>query len=126
MDSDIQEPQPNVSYKGMIVDKTFETKSVAPGSGQHVEAPITTFIESLASYMNPLFTDPLGLPLTDPPSTRFTYAYSSYYLLPSSTTTQYFGMNPPSFGFLEGLRNYSTSPVVDTSSASSLLKTSVT
>jgi hypothetical protein len=122
MDPEVQEPQHNVSYEGMIEDQTSETESIAPGSGQHIEEPVTTFIEILASYMNPLFTDPLGLPLTDPPSTRYFDAYSSYNLPPGSTTTQSFGMNPSSFGFPEGLGNlsFSTTPVVDTVGASSL------
>jgi hypothetical protein len=111
----------------MIKDQTFETESVAPGSDQHVEEPVTNFVESLASYVNPLFTDPLILPLTDPPSTRFIDAYSSYILSPRSTTTQYFAMNPPLFGFTEGLGNFSfsTTHVVDTVGAS-LLGTSMT
>jgi len=73
--------------------------------------------------MNHLFIDPLSLPLTDPPSTRFIDAYSSYKLLSGSTTMQYFGMNPSSFGFPEGLGIFSTTPIVDIVDASSLLET---
>jgi hypothetical protein len=78
--------------------------------------------------VNPLFTDPLGQPLIDPPSMRYFDAYSSYRLLLGSTTTQSFGMNPSSFGFPEGLGNlyFSTTHVVDTIGASYLLETSVT
>jgi hypothetical protein len=65
-----------------------------------------TFAESLASYTNPLFTDPLNKPLTDPPSTRFIDAHSSYYLLLGSTIAQCFGMNPSFFGFPEGLEEF--------------------
>jgi hypothetical protein len=58
---------------------------------------------------------------------RFIDAYSSYFLPPGSATTQSFGMNPSSFGFSKGLRNYSSSTtlVVDTVGAS-LLGTSTT
>jgi hypothetical protein len=128
MDPEVQEPQHNVSYEGMIEDQTSETKSVAPGIDQHIEEPITTFIESLESYENHPFTDPLSLPLIDPPSMRYINAYSSYNLPPGSTTTQSVGMNPPIFGFPEGLGNLSlsTTPVVDTFGASSLLGTSMT
>jgi hypothetical protein len=78
--------------------------------------------------VNTLFTDPLGQPLTDPPTIRYFDAYSSYKLPPGSTTTHSFGMNPSSFGFLEGLRNlkFSTTPIVYIVGASSLPKTSVT
>jgi len=122
MDPEVHEPQPNVSYERMIEDQTSQTRSVTSGSGQHVEEPVTTFVESLASYVNPIFTDPLVLPLTDPPSTKFIDAYSSYILPPRSTTTQSFSMNPPSFGFLEGLGNFSfsTTHVVDIVGASLL------
>jgi hypothetical protein len=37
MDSEVQEPQPNVSYEGMIEDQTSDIESVTLGSGQHVE-----------------------------------------------------------------------------------------
>jgi hypothetical protein len=112
----------------MSVDHTSKTESDAPESGQHVEEPVTTFVESLSSYMNPLFNDPLILPLTDPPSTRYFDSFSSYYLLPSSTTTPSFGMNPSIFSFSEGLGNssFSTNLVVDTVGDSSLPKTLVT
>jgi hypothetical protein len=78
--------------------------------------------------MNNLFTDPLDPPVTDPPSTIYVDAYSSYYLSLGSTTTQSFGVNPSSFGFPEGLGNssFSTTLVVDIVVASSLPKTSVT
>jgi hypothetical protein len=99
MDPDVQEP--NVSYGEMIEDQISKIESIVPRSGQHVEELVTTFIEILASYVNPLFTDPLDLPLIDPPSTKYFDAYSSYNLPPDSTTTQSFGMNPPSFGFPE-------------------------
>jgi hypothetical protein len=66
--------------------------------------------------MNPIFNDPLFLPLIDPPYTRYLNAYSSYYLPPGSTTTQFPYVNPSSFGFPEGLGNlsFSTTLVVDT------------
>jgi hypothetical protein len=128
MDPEVQEPQHNVSYEGIIEDQTFEMGSVAFGSGHHVEELVTTFIEILASYMNPLFMDPLSLPLTDPPSTRCFDAYSSYNLPSGSTTTQSFGMNPSFYGFPEGLGNLSLSKniVVNISGASSLMGTLVT
>jgi hypothetical protein len=124
----LREPQPNVSYEGMIKDKTSETERISLGNGHHIEVPVTTFIESLTYYTNPLFTDPLFPPLIDPPFTIFSYAYYSYYLPPSSTTTQSFGVNPSSFGFPEGLGNlsFSTTPVVGIVGASSLPETSMT
>jgi hypothetical protein len=105
----------------MIEDKTFETEIIPPRSGHHVEEAITTIVEILAYYIYPPFTNPLGQPLIDPPSTRYVDGYSSYYLPPNSTTTQ-------SFGFLEGLENssFSTTPVVGTTSDSSLPKKSMT
>jgi hypothetical protein len=120
MEPDVQEPQHNISYEVMISDHTSETGSITPRSGQHVEELVTTFVEILAYYVNPLFNDPLGLPLIDPPSMRYFDSYSSYYLLPGSTTTQYFGMNLSYFGFPEGLGNlsFSTTPVVDIVGAS--------
>jgi hypothetical protein len=69
MEPDTQEPQHNLSYEAVITYHTSEIGSITPRSGQHIEEPVTTFIEILASYMNPLFNDPLGQPLTDPPST---------------------------------------------------------
>jgi hypothetical protein len=124
MEHDTQEPQHNISYEAVIADHTSETRSVAPGSGQHIEELVTTFIEILASYMNPLFIDPLSLPLTDPPFMRYDYAFASYYLPLGSTTTPSFGMNPPSFGFPEGLRDssFSTNLVVDNVGAYTLLE----
>jgi hypothetical protein len=102
----------------MIKDQTSETGSIPPGSDHHVEELVTTIVESLASYMNPLFTDPLGQPLIDPPSTRYVNSYYFYYLPPNSTTTQCFGVNPSSFGFFEGLGNifFFTTPIVYTAS----------
>jgi hypothetical protein len=78
--------------------------------------------------VNPPFTDPLGQPLFDPPSMRYSDDYSSYYLLPGSTTTPSFGMNPLIFCFHEGLGNsyFSTNPIVDIVGAHSLLETTVT
>jgi hypothetical protein len=78
--------------------------------------------------LNPLFTDPLGKPLFDPPSMRYIDSYSSYRLPPGSTITSSFGMNPPIFGFPEGLGNssFSKAPIVDFVGAYSLLETSVT
>jgi hypothetical protein len=78
--------------------------------------------------MNPLFTDPLIQPLTDPQSMRYFDAYSYYKLSHDSTTTQSFGANPSSFGFPEGLGNssFSTTPVVDTAGAFTLLETLLT
>jgi hypothetical protein len=72
--------------------------------------------------VNPLFTNPLDLPLIDPPSMRYVYSYSSYQLPHDSTTTQYFSVNPSSFGFPEGLGNlyFSKNPVIDIFGASSL------
>jgi hypothetical protein len=52
---------------------------------------------------NPLFNDPLIHPLTDPPFTRYVDAYSSDKLPPSSTTTQYFGVNPKHFVVVSSL-----------------------
>jgi hypothetical protein len=96
MDPEDREPQHNVSYEGMIEDQTSKIESVSPGSGQHVEEPVTTFIEILVFYVNPIFTHPLNLPLIYPPSMRYIDAYYSYHLL---VTTQSFGMNPSIFGF---------------------------
>jgi hypothetical protein len=112
----------------MIQHKTSDTGSVAPGSGQHIEELIRIFVEILVSYVNPLFTDPLGQPCTNPPFTRYFDAYYSYNLPPGSTTTQYFGMNPSYFGFPKGLGNFyfSTTPIFDIVGAYSLPKTSVT
>ena len=111
----------------MIGDQNSEIESIPSGSGHHVEEPVTTVIESLAYYMNPLFTDPLIQPLINPPSMRYIDAYSSYNLPPGSFTTQFFGMNPRIFAFPKGLGNLSlsTTHVVDTVGASSLLGTSV-
>jgi hypothetical protein len=74
--------------------------------------------------MNPIFNDPL----TNPPSTRYLDAYYSYYLSPSSTTTLYFGMNPPIFCFPDGIGNLSfyTTSIVDIVYDSYLLETSLT
>jgi len=112
----------------MIQDQNSKTWSIAPGSGQHVEELVTTFVESLEYYMNPIFTYPLGLPLIDSPSMRYFDAYSSYKLPPGSTITQSFGVNPTSFSFPEGLGSFSfsTSNVANTASISSLPKTSMT
>jgi hypothetical protein len=112
----------------VIVDHTFDTRRVTPRSGHHVEEPVPTFIEILAYFVNPPFTDPLGQPLFDPPSTRYFDSFSSYSLSLGSTSTPSFGMDPLIFGFLEGLGNsyFSTTPVVDTVGAYSLLETSVT
>jgi hypothetical protein len=128
MDHDIQEPQQNISYKGMIVDHTSETRSIPPRSGQHIEELVTTFEEILASYENPLFIDPFVLPLIDLSSMRYVDSYSSYQLPLNSTTTQYFGTNPSSFGFPEGLGNsyFSTTFVVVTASVFTLPKKSMT
>jgi hypothetical protein len=77
MEPNVLEPQPNVSYEGRIEDPTSEIGSVALGSDHHVEELVTNFVESMAYYMNPLFTDLLGPPLTDPPSTRYVDDFSS-------------------------------------------------
>jgi len=106
VDIEVQEPQHNVSYEGMIEEKTSETKSIIIGSDQHVEEPVTTFVEILAYYMNPILNGPLGLPLTDPPAMRFIDSYSSYILPPDLTTTQSFGMNSLICFFPEGIGNY--------------------
>jgi len=102
--------------------------SIASGSGHHIEVLITTFMESIAYYMNHHFTNLCFPPITNPPSTRFFYVYSSYYSLFGSTTTQYPNMNPSYFGFTEGLGKsyFSTTLVVYNDGASSLLKTLVT
>jgi hypothetical protein len=39
LDPEVQEPQHDPSYEGMVEEQTSETGSVAPGSGQHVEEP---------------------------------------------------------------------------------------
>jgi hypothetical protein len=83
----------------MIEVQTSDTRNIPPGSGCHVEEPITTVIEIPASYMNPPFTDPLFQPVSDPPYMRYIDSYSSYYLPLGSTTTQYFGVNSSSFHF---------------------------
>jgi hypothetical protein len=49
MDPEFQELQPSVSCEGMIKYQTFETESVAPGSVQHMEESVTTFVEIFAS-----------------------------------------------------------------------------
>jgi hypothetical protein len=77
MEPEVQEPQHNVSYEVMIEDHISKTESVAHGSGQHGEEPIMMFVESLASYVNPPFTDPLYQPLTDTPYMRYFNAYYS-------------------------------------------------
>jgi hypothetical protein len=111
----------------MIINHTSETESVTPGSGQHIEELVTTFVESLASFVNPFFTDPFVLPLIYTPSTRYVDYYYSCLLPPSSSTTQSFGMNPSSFGFPERLGNsyFPTNHVVVTVGASTLPETSV-
>jgi len=116
MELEVQEHQHHVYYEGMIRYQTCETESIAPGSGQHVEELVTTFVEILASYTNTPFIDSLSLTIFDPPSTRYFDAYSSYNLPPGSTTTQSFGAHSSSFGFLEGPGNlyFSTNLVVDT------------
>jgi hypothetical protein len=128
MKVDTQEPQHNISYEAMIIDHTSETRSIAPGSGRHIEELVPTFVESLAYLLNPPFIDPLVQPLFDPPSTRYVNSYSSYRLPPGSTITSSFGMSPPIFGFLEGLGNlsFSKTPVIDAASAYYLPETSVT
>ena len=83
----------------MIGNQTYETESIPLGSGHHVEELVTTIVEILSSYMNPLFTNPLGQPLTYLTSTRYVDSYSSYRLPLDSTTTQSFGVNLSSFGF---------------------------
>jgi hypothetical protein len=124
MEPDTQEPQHNLSYEAVIIDHTSQTGSIALGSGHHIDEPVPTFVESLAYFVNPLFTDPLGQTLFDPPSTRYVDSYSSYRLPPGSTITTSFGMNLPIF---EGLGNssLSTTPIVDIARAYSLLETSV-
>jgi hypothetical protein len=128
MEPDTHEPQHNISYEAVIIDHTSETGSITPGSGHHIEEPVPTFVESLAYFVNPSFIDPLGQPLFGPPSMRYIDSYSSYCLLPGSTMTSSFGMNPPIFGFLEGLGNssFSTTPIVDAAGAYSLPETLVT
>jgi hypothetical protein len=130
------EVQHNPSNEGIIGEEmTSEVRSVAPGSDQ-LEEPTTTFIEGVVPYENPPLTDPLGPLLIELPSTRFLDAYSSYHLPTSSATRKYFGMNPLTFDFTEGLGvspPLSTTLVVDparaqtaTAGASSLLGTFVT
>jgi hypothetical protein len=60
MEPDVQEPQHNLYYKAMITYHTSETESITPGSGQHVEELVPTFVEIFASFVNPSFTDPFG------------------------------------------------------------------
>jgi hypothetical protein len=112
----------------MIEDQNSETKRIAPGNGHCVEEPVKDFVEIIASYMNPLFTNTVGEPFIDPQSTRYVDAFSSYRLLPRSTTTQSFSVNPSYFGFPKGLGNlyFSTTHVVDTVGTYSLPETSVT
>jgi hypothetical protein len=112
----------------MIIDQTFETGSIPPGSSHHIEELITIVIEILSSYINLIFIDPLNQPLIDPPSTRNYDAYYHYYLSLGSIPMRYFGMKSPSFHFPEGLGNsyFSTTPLVDIVGASSLSKTLVT
>ena len=112
----------------MIVDHTSRTGIIASGSGHHIDEPVPTCVESLTYFVNPLFTDPLGQPLFDPPSTRYVDSYSSYHLPPGSTITSSFGMNPPILGFPEGLRNsyFSTTLVVDATGSYTLPETSMT
>jgi hypothetical protein len=98
---------PTVSHEGIIKDPNSEIGSIDPGSDHHIEEPNTTFVESVTSYTNPLFTNPLGPPLIDPLSTIYVDDFSSYRLPPGSTTTPYFCVNPSSFGFPEGLGNLS-------------------
>jgi hypothetical protein len=128
MELEPQEPQHNISYEPVIIDHTFETGSIAPGSGYHIEESISTFIESLEYFVNPPFIDPLGQPLFYPPSMRYVYSYSLYHLPPGSSITPSFGMNPPIFGFPEGLGNsyFSTTLVVDIVGSYPLPETSVT
>jgi hypothetical protein len=78
--------------------------------------------------VNPLFTDPLGQPLTEPPSMRYFDAYSSYKLPTDLSTTQYFCMNSSFFGIPIELGNlyFSTNIVIDTVGTSYLLETPVT
>jgi hypothetical protein len=79
LDPDVQEPQRNPSYEGMVEEQTSETGSVSPRSIQHIEELVKTFMESLVSYANPPLTDPLGSLLVEQPSMGFIDAYSSYY-----------------------------------------------
>jgi hypothetical protein len=37
LDPEVQEPQHDSSNEGMVEEKTSETRSVAPGSGQHMQ-----------------------------------------------------------------------------------------
>jgi len=68
----------------MVKEKKFETKTLASGSGQHIEEPVTTFMEYLVPYINPPLIDLLGPLLVEQPSMIFIDAYSSYHLLTSS------------------------------------------
>jgi hypothetical protein len=128
-----KEPPQNPSNEGMVEEITSETGSVAPGSDQHTEEPVTTFVEGMVPHTNPPLTDPLGPLLIEQPSMTYFDAYSSYHFL-SSTTRKYFGMNPPTFDFTLGISPpLSTTLVVDparaqsaTVGASSLLGTFVT
>lgn len=99
MEPNTQETQHNLSYEEVIVDHPSETGRIAPRSGQHIEEIVTNFVEILSSYVNQFFDDPLSLPPTDPPSKIYSYAFSSYYLLPDSTNTSSFCMNPLIFFF---------------------------
>jgi hypothetical protein len=122
MEPDTQEPQHNISYEAIITNHTSETCSIAHGTGQHVEEPVTTFVEILTSYMNLLFSYPLILLLT---YMRYLDAFYSYYFLPGSTTTPSFGMNSSNFGFPEGICNslFSITLIVNTVASYSLPET---
>jgi hypothetical protein len=125
LDPEVQEPQHNSSNEGMVKEQTSETESVAPGSGQHTEEPVTTFVEGVVPYTNPPLTDPLGPLLVEQPSTRFLDAYSSYHLPTSSS-------NRLSSDYTDGIwippmdPEIATLAQITTVGASSLLGTSMT
>jgi hypothetical protein len=85
----------------MIKDPIFENERITSGSDHHMKELATTFVESVASYKNPLFIDLLGTLLTNSLSTRYDDDFSSYRLPHGSTITSSFGVNPSSFGLPE-------------------------
>jgi hypothetical protein len=87
---------------------------------------VTTFVEVIVSYPNPLFTDLLGPLLVEQPSTRLLDAYSSYHL-PSSSP------NRLSSDYIDGILIPPMDPeittlahITTTGASNSLLGTSVT
>jgi len=129
IDPRIYEYQRNNSNEVFINEEMhYEVKSVALKSDHHEEESIKTFVEGIFLPVNPPIIDPHGPLLVEIPSSTFLDAYSSYNLPSYSSIRRSFGMNPSYFCFPKGLGNLSlsTTPVVDTASASSLLRTTMT